>query len=139
MHAEKKRPATTRRCGCSWVERLRQRPPACVCADSVLAAAARPQEPVPATEAKVTGRTTLAILFIIAVMGACFMIFLALVECVASLCSKPHTTVPLMQPAPSLVLVPIDERRAQRVRFIGTERRLAHLAAVPRGEERRRA
>jgi hypothetical protein len=81
----------------------------------------------------------LAILFIISVMGACLTIFLALVEGVASIRSKPRSLAPLMPSAPSLVLVPIDERRAQRVRFIGTERRLAHLAAVPRGEERRRS
>ena len=81
----------------------------------------------------------MAILFIISVMGACLTIFLALVEGVASIRSKPRSLAPVMLSAPSLVLVPIDERRAQRVRFIGTERRLAHLAAVPRGEKRRSA
>ena len=78
----------------------------------------------------------MAILFIIAVMGVCITIFLALVESVASIGGKPRSMAPLMQRAPSLVLVPIDERRAQRVRFIGAERRLAHLTAVPRVEER---
>jgi len=81
----------------------------------------------------------LAILFIISVMGACLTIFLALVEGVASIRSKPRSLAHSMQSAPSLVLVPVDERRAQRVRFIGTERRLAHLTAVPRAEERRSA
>ena len=81
----------------------------------------------------------MALLFIISVMGACLTIFLALVEGVASIRGKPRSLAHSMQSAPSLVLVPIDERRAQRVRFIGTERRLAHLAAVPRGEERRSA
>ena len=81
----------------------------------------------------------MALLFIISVMGACLTIFLALVEGVASIRSKPRSLAHSMQSAPSLVLVPIDERRAQRVRFIGTERRLAHLAAVPRREERRSA
>ena len=81
----------------------------------------------------------MAILFIISVMGACLTIFLTLVEGVASIRNKPRAMASLMQGAPSLVLVPIDERRAQRVRFIGTERRLAHLAAVQRAEERRNA
>ena len=55
----------------------------------------------------------MAILFIISVMGACLTIFLALVEGVASIRSKPRSLAPLMLRAPSLVLVPIDERRAQ--------------------------
>ena len=78
----------------------------------------------------------MATLFIIAVIGICLAIFLALVEGVASAC-RPPSPAPWLVGSPSLVLVPIDERRAQRVRFIGTERRFAHLSAVPRGDERK--
>ena len=81
----------------------------------------------------------MATLFIIAVMGACIAIFLALVESVASVRLKSRPMTPLIHHAPSLVLVPSDERLAQRLRFIGTERRLAHLSAVPRVEERKSA
>jgi hypothetical protein len=78
-------------------------------------------------------------LFVIAMMGVCVAIFLALVEGVVSVCSQPRPIARFPDMKPSMVLIPIEERRAQRLRFVGVERRHSHLAAVPRTDEQRSA
>ena len=58
----------------------------------------------------------------IAVMAVIVAIAFALAEGVLSVLRDTPRRAPLLQ-QPSLVLVPVDERRAQRLRFVGAERR----------------
>ena len=74
-------------------------------------------------------------LFIFAVMGVCLAVFLALVEGVVGVYRQPRS-LPLRQP--SLVLIPTDERRAQRLRFVGADRPSPHRAAVQAAEAERK-
>jgi hypothetical protein len=77
-----------------------------------------------------------ALLFTFTVMAVCLAIFLVLTEGVVSVCRNKPRSLPLRQP--SLVLIQADERRAQRLRFVGMDRRSPHPAAIQATEAERK-